>query len=200
VTPCVVASCGGARGPGLACRGRAPRQAARGEPSARLGDSDRDHPRPARAFVRHAAKGAATRVLTGSKGIEAAATQAAALTRRPRARGASASRRHPANEVAHFPGEGWATSALPRRDSHRPVQPKASTVPTDDCLRLDDEKGVRPARPQPPKGDPEGSVGGPDERASPRRQGGKLLARGKVLEQEIALGTEGREKHPYRYR
>jgi hypothetical protein len=61
-------------------------------------------------------------------------------------------------------------------------------------------KGVRPTRPPPPKGDPEGSVGGPDERASPRRQGGELLAKGEVLEQEIAAGTEGREEHPHRHR
>jgi hypothetical protein len=70
----------------------------------------------------------------------------------------------------------------------------------DDCLRLDDDEGVHPARPQPPKGDPEGSVGGPDERASPRHQGGELLAKGEILEQEIAAGTEGRDEHRHRHR
>ncbi len=72
-------------------------------------------------------------------------------------------------------------------------------MPTDDRLRLDDDEGVRPARPQPPKDDPEGSVGGPDERASPRRQGGSCT-KGKVLEQEMAAGTEGRDEHLLRYR
>src|SRR5216684_4885084 len=93
-----------------------------------------------------------------------------------------------------------ATSPVTAAGQPPPVQPEVSTVPTDDCLRLDDDEGVRPARPQLSKGDPEGSVGGPDERASPRRQGGELLAKGKVLEQEIAAGTEGRDEHPHRYR
>jgi len=39
-----------------------------------------------------------------------------------------------------------------------------------------------------------------DERASPRRQSGELLAKGKILEQEIAARTEGRDEHPHRYR
>jgi len=70
----------------------------------------------------------------------------------------------------------------------------------DDCLRLDDDQSVRPTRPQPPKVDPEGSVGGPDERASPRHQGGELLAKGEILEQKIAAGTEGRGEHSHRHR
>jgi hypothetical protein len=73
-------------------------------------------------------------------------------------------------------------------------------VPTDDCLRLDDDQGIRPTRPKPPKDDPEDSVGGPDERASPRHQGGELLAEGEILEQKIAAGTEGRGEHSHRHR
>jgi len=73
-------------------------------------------------------------------------------------------------------------------------------VPTDDCLRLDDDQGVRPTRLQPPKDDPEGSVGGPDERASPRHQGDELLTKGEILEQKIAAGTEGGGEHSHRHR
>src|SRR5712664_2117552 len=91
-----------------------------------------------------------------------------------------------------------ATSPVTAAGQPPPVQPEVSTVPTDDCLRLDDDEGVRPARPQLSKGDPEGSVGGPDERA--RRRGGELLAKGEVLEQEIAAGTEARDEHPHRHR
>ena len=68
------------------------------------------------------------------------------------------------------------------------------------CQRMTDDEGLRATRPQPPKGDPEASVGGPDERASPRRQGGELLAKGEILEQVIAAGTEGRGEHSHRHR
>jgi len=57
--------------------------------------------------------------------------------------------------------------------------------------RLHDDEGVCPARPDAPKGDPEGTIAGPDAWPATLDHRGELLPEGDVLEKKLAARTEG---------
>jgi hypothetical protein len=73
-----------------------------------------------------------------------------------------------------------------------PVQPETGPVPGNDGFGLHDDEDVCPARPDAPKGDPEGTIDRPDAGPAPLDHGGELLPKGDVLEQEIPARTESR--------
>jgi hypothetical protein len=65
-------------------------------------------------------------------------------------------------------------------------------VPADDGLRLDDDKDVRPARPQARQNEPKGSVDLAQARAARgASEVGQLLAKGEVFERQLRAGAEG---------
>ena len=97
---------------------------------------------------------------------------------------------HPANEVAYFASEWLATGAFPFSGQPPPVQPETGPVPGNHGLGLHDDEDVCPARPDAPKGDPEGTIDGPDAGPAPLDQGGELLPKGNVLEQELPARAE----------
>ena len=66
---------------------------------------------------------------------------------------------HVADEIAHFLGYSRTTvvdSTLPS-----PIEAESSSVPGDDGLRLHDQQGRAPARPQPPHPNAQNTVGRP---------------------------------------
>jgi len=70
-------------------------------------------------------------------------------------------------------------------------------VPADDGLRLDDDKDVRPARPQARPTEPKGAVGHAHAwatRCAP--EVGQLLAKGEVFERQFRAGVEGGTQRP----
>jgi hypothetical protein len=65
-------------------------------------------------------------------------------------------------------------------------------VPADHGVWLDDDKHVRPARPEPGENEPEGAVTLAQARAAGGAlEVGQLLAQGEVLECEVRAGAEG---------
>ena len=65
-------------------------------------------------------------------------------------------------------------------------------MPADDGLRLDDDKDVRPARPQARQNEPKGSVDLAQARAARgASEVGQLLAKGEVFERQLRAGAEG---------
>ena len=95
------------------------------------------------------------------------------------------------DELPHLLGDitdGWATSArLPP-----PEQTEAGPVPPDHGVWLDNDKHVRPARPEPGKHEPEGAVTLAQARAAGcALEVGQLLAQGEVLDCEVRAAMEG---------
>ncbi len=67
-------------------------------------------------------------------------------------------------------------------------------MPADNRFRLNDGESASPAGPEAAQDDPEGSVGGPDDRTPAGGECGELLAQGEVFEQEGATGPEGEKE------
>jgi hypothetical protein len=75
---------------------------------------------------------------------------------------------------------------------NRPEQAEAGPVPPDHGVWLDNDKHVRPARPEPGKHEPEGAVTLAQARAAGcALEVGQLLAQGEVLDCEGRAGAEG---------
>jgi hypothetical protein len=56
---------------------------------------------------------------------------------------------HAEDEVAKFPADTFSSSARSMPRKPRPIQLEASTVPTNDRLRLDEDQHLSPSRPEP---------------------------------------------------
>ncbi len=65
--------------------------------------------------------------------------------------------RHLPDEFTDLRGNGWSTFSVPTA-LPSPVQPEASSVPSDDGLGLHDGEYLGPVRPDPGQQDPEESV------------------------------------------
>ena len=75
---------------------------------------------------------------------------------------------------------------------NRPEQAEAGPVPADHGVWLDNDKHVRPARPEPGENEPEGAVTFAQARAGrDALEVGQLLAQGEVLDCEVRAGAEG---------
>ncbi|MBW2498571.1 MAG: hypothetical protein JRF61_14950 [Deltaproteobacteria bacterium] len=61
------------------------------------------------------------------------------------------------NEGLYLDGDRRSSRTGPRNES--PVQPESLAVPADDCVRLDDDQGLPPSRPDPRQQYPETSIG-----------------------------------------
>ena len=62
---------------------------------------------------------------------------------------------HPEDEVAKFPADTFSSSARSMPRKPLPIQLEASTVPTNDRLRLDEDQHLFPSRPEPSQHHPE---------------------------------------------
>jgi hypothetical protein len=89
-------------------------------------------------------------------------------------------------------GRGGRAGGLAAPGQPVPVAPEAGAVPAHDRIRLDDGEALGPTTPESAQQDPEEPVGGPKDRASSTGQGGKLLAEGQVLDDEVASRAQGR--------
>ena len=80
---------------------------------------------------------------------------------------------------------------VPRAGLPAPEQAEARAMPADHGVWLDDDKHVRPARPQARQNEPEGPVchadAGPTRRVPKVNQ---LLTKGEVFESQLRMGTE----------
>ena len=73
----------------------------------------------------------------------------------------------------------------------RPVAPEAFPVPTHDGCRLNQDKRLSPAVPEPPETDPDKPIRRPEAWASARRgENANLVPEGEVLEDKTATGLE----------
>ena len=75
-----------------------------------------------------------------------------------------------------------------------PIEAEAPAMPPNDGVWLDNDEDARPARPKAAESNPEESVSGANGGASTNCQGGELLTKSQVLNQEVASRAEGAPK------
>ena len=93
---------------------------------------------------------------------------------------------HPVHRLADLPVDGRPTRRTPRSGEPLPVQGEAGPVPGNDRLRLHDDDGVGPLRPEAAQKDPEHTVRRSDPWLVLLEDGRKLLSESEVLEDEVA--------------
>jgi hypothetical protein len=105
-------------------------------------------------------------------------------------------RGHRPDEGGDLGADGWAAASGPARTAG-PVLAEASPLPSEDGIRRDDDQRLLSAGPDSGQANPEQTVGRAELGA--RRESlvdGELLARGQVLEGELAVTADEKGEQP----
>jgi hypothetical protein len=98
---------------------------------------------------------------------------------------------HAEDEFSQLLARRFRAVANPLPGDPPPVQPEASTVPTDDRFGLDYEESLSPSRPKPSQHDPEQPIRRSETGLwMPRCEDNKLLPQGEIFEQQISARTK----------